>query len=155
MITVEGSLVFDPVNVSKKHHAQSSWKKVAMVKLDGDMDAYYAWFLQKRFNLTLNPPMRGAHVTIISDKIDPLIYDQAFAVFNGKPISLAYDPEEIRTNGQHWWLKVHSVDSQNIRRAMGLTPDPFFSLHLTLGYANDKNMAHSRYILDCITRHGL
>lgn len=153
--TIEGNLLFDPINISKKHHSQSSWKKVAMVVFKGDIHAYYAWFLEKRFSLVLNPPVRGAHVTIISDKIDNDTYEQAFKLFDGKTISFDYEPAEIRTNGKHWWLKVYSTDSQNIRRALGLTPDPYMALHLTLGYANSKNEEHSEYIAECIKRHGI
>lgn len=155
MLTIEGKLLFDPVNVSKKHQKQSSWKKVALVMFNDDLDHYYAWFLQKRFNLVLNPPLRGSHVTIISDMVDNETYEQAHPFFNGKTVRFEYNPADIRTNGEHWWLRVASEDTRSIRTSMGLSADPYFSLHMTIGYANDKNIAHSKYILDCIKRHSL
>jgi hypothetical protein len=30
---------------------------------------------------------------------------------------------------------------------MGLSREPYYGLHLTLGYANEKNFEHSEYIL--------
>jgi len=60
MFEIIGKIEFDPVNVTKKHDKQSSWKKVAMVRFQNNDDtyAYYSWFLKKRFNLVLNKPIR-------------------------------------------------------------------------------------------------
>ena len=91
MFELKGKIEFDPINVTKKHNNQSSWKKTAMVKFDDDTFAYYSWFLQKRFNLFLNKPLRGTHVTIINDKCDDEIYAQARQLFHGKEITLQYD----------------------------------------------------------------
>ena len=51
MIEIKGILEFDPVNVTKKHLKQSSWKRTAIVKFNDDISEYYSWFLQKRFDL--------------------------------------------------------------------------------------------------------
>jgi len=74
MYTIEysGKILFEPENKTKKHLAQASWKKVAMVMFEGDIAEYYAWFLKRRFNIELNPPQRGAHITFINDSIDDL-----------------------------------------------------------------------------------
>ena len=51
MLELIGKIEFDPVNVTKKHNKQASWKKTAMIKFDCDIWEYYSWFLKKRFNL--------------------------------------------------------------------------------------------------------
>lgn len=152
MFELKGKIEFDPVNVTKKHNSQSSWKKTAMVKFDDDTWAYYAWFLEKRFNLKLNKPLRGTHITIINDRCDFDTFEQARQVFDGKEITLKYDPTIIRANKKgHWWIKVECEDVRSIRKAMGLTPDPYFGLHLTIGLATHLQLEHSNYILDqCI-----
>ena len=76
-------------------------------------------------------------------------------VFDGKELTFQYNPSEIRTNENHWWLKIYSEDSRNLRSAIGLSPDPYWGLHLTLGYVNNKNLAHSKYILECIKKFNL
>ena len=43
-----------------------------MVFIDGDVSEYYAWFVKKRYNLTLNKPLRGAHVSFINDSMRDL-----------------------------------------------------------------------------------
>jgi hypothetical protein len=37
-------------------------EKMAMILLDGDVTEYYAWFIQKRYNLILNKPL-GVHIS--------------------------------------------------------------------------------------------
>lgn len=152
MFELIGKIEFDPVNVTKKHNKQASWKKTAMVKFDCDIWEYYSWFLQKRFNLFLNKPLRGTHVTIINDMMDDDIYKQARDMFHGKEIRIKYDPTQIRANRKgHWWINAESDDAKNIRSVMGLTPEPYFGLHLTIGLATHLQLEHSDYILNqCI-----
>ena len=155
MLELIGKIEFDPVNVTKKHNKQASWKKTAMIKFDCDIWEYYSWFLKKRFNLYLNKPLRGTHLTIINDKFDPeteYLYDQGRQLFHGKEIRIQYDPTLIRANDKgHWWINAQSDDAKNIRSVMGLTPDPYFGFHITIGLATHLQLDHSKYILkQCI-----
>lgn len=152
MFEMIGKIEFDPINVTKKHNKQSSWKKTAIIKFDDNVYDYYAWFLKKRFDISLNKPLRGTHVTIISDIIDDDVYLAAKDIFDGKEITIKYDPTIIKANKKgHWWIKVYCDDAKNIRSAMGLNPDPYFGLHLTIGLATYLQLEHSNYILDqCI-----
>jgi len=154
VIKCTGYLEFEPENVTRKHEDQSSWKKVAMIRTDDDLQPYYYWFLKTRFNLTLNPPLRGTHVTIINDRIAEEDFNNIRSLFDKKKIDFYIDIEP-RSNGKHWWLRVYCPDSESIRALGGLTPAPYFNLHLTLGHANEKWSAHSEYILDCCKRFKL
>lgn len=156
MFEIKGKIEFDPINVTKKHVNQSSWKKTAMVKFDCDTWSYYAWFIEKRFNLKLNKPLRGTHITIINDIVDDEIYKQARGFFHGKELTFKYDPTYIRANDKgHWWLKVYCDDVRNIRTAMGLTPDPYFGLHLTIGLATHLQLEHSIYIKNICQKYNI
>ena len=151
MFEMKGTLVFDPINVTKKHNAQSAWKKVAIVKFDCDLYEYYSWFLKKRFNLFLNKPLRGTHLTFINDIVDDDIYLKAKEIFDGKQVTVVYDPTIVRSNKKgHWWLKAESLDCVNIRTSMGLG-DPYFGYHITIGLATHLQLEHSKYITEqCI-----
>lgn len=151
-IKTTGILDFTPDDRTKKHESQSVWKRVAMIRTNCDIAQYYAWFLKNRFDLTLNKPLRGTHITFISDRVDKTIFDQASKVFNGKNIDFFYNPSDIQTNGNHWWIKVDCPDAKSIRQTIGLNPDPYFSFHLTLGYANERNAEHSQYIKKVIEK---
>ena len=69
MVKVKGKIWFDPKNVTRKHNSQADWKRVAMVIFDDDTTEYYSWFIKKRYNLQLNRPLRGPHVTFINDSV--------------------------------------------------------------------------------------
>ena len=82
------------------------------------------------------------------------IFDEATRIFNGKEIDF-YIETEPRSNGSHWWLRVYSPDSESIREALGLSREPYFGLHLTIGHANERNIEHSEYILNQCKRFEL
>ena len=146
-----GKIEFEIENKTKKHEAQSSWKRTAMILLPGDICEYYSWFINKRYNIILNKPLRGAHVTFINDSMRDLSLgyktteqiDETWGSvknkWNGKRIEVILDVSP-RTNAEYWWLNVpeeHRVQIHDIRAELGLKR-PFFGLHLTLGYIPDK-----------------
>ena len=150
MLSIKGKIVFDPVNKTKKHIAQGSWKKSAMIMIDGDICEYYAWFLKKRFNITLNAPLRGAHITFINDKFDGRRrrWEAVKEKYEGQEMYLSLNVSP-RTDDKHWWLVVDEKSREPlhaIREEIGLETRPFFGLHLSLGFANEKNIEHSTYI---------
>lgn len=181
-VQVPGRISFDPPNVTKKHELQAEWKKVAFVLVDGEICDYYAWFLKKRFNLILNPPLRGAHVSFINDSFR----DMAWGTFNpfsygfvateaeiaksgveqtwekvrkkyeNAPITLTLNTSP-RTDDKHWWLNIpneHRDELHAIRKELGLSR-PHWGLHMSIGYANEKNIEHSKYIHTVSKRHDL
>ncbi len=159
-LALMGKIVFEPENKTKKHNAQASWKHIAMVLIGGEVTEYYAWYIQKRFNLTLNKPLRGAHISFINDSFRDMsqngsrsledvkrAWNAAKVKWDGKriPIMLNLNP---RTDDKHWWLNVdHEYRDKlhGIRAEVGLGK-PFFGLHMSIGYANEKNLEHSMYI---------
>jgi len=158
-ISYVGKIQFEPENKTRKHLAQASWKKVAMVLFEGDVAEYYAWFLKKRFNLELNKPLRGAHITFINDRVDDInnstgtleekdaLWETLKEKWHGKEISVTLNLMPF-SDSNHWWLIVdHKFRDElhNIRAEIGLRR-PYFGLHMTIGYANEKNLAHSQYI---------
>lgn len=158
-IAYTGKILFEPPNKTKKHLAQASWKKVAMVVFEGDIAEYYAWFLKQRFNLELNKPLRGAHITFINDSIDDInnrvgtveekeaLWEKLKNKWDGKEISVILNLRPF-SDINHWWLIVdhkNRTELHNIRAEIGLSR-PYFGLHMTIGYANEKNIAHSEYI---------
>lgn len=151
MIELKGKIIFDVLDVTKKHLKQSEWKKVVIAKIEGDIVKYYNWFLQKRFGLVLNKPLRGAHITIVNDRMTEEQYDLG-RIYDNKELTFLYDPNDIRGNDNgHWWINVKCDEVAIIRETMKLEPIPYFRLHLTLGKANELNIEHSKYILrQCI-----
>jgi len=167
-LTYKGKIVFDPKDKTKKHGDQSSWKKMAMIMFDGDITEYYAWFIENRYGLKLNKPLRGAHISFINDSMNDMKkglllendkrvnarWNYVKNIWDGKEIDIVLDLD-VRSDGKHWWLNIPN-ENRNllhaIRIQLGLDR-PHWGLHMSIGYANDRNIEHSRYILDCITKY--
>lgn len=155
-IETYGKIVFNPDDVTKKHKNQSSWKRMAIVFIKGDICDYYAWFLKKRFNLELTRPLRGAHVSFINDSIRDIagkdekekqaLWEKVAKKWNGKTIKIVLDirPHAIgrgkHSPSGHWWLIVphdERGDLQSIRAELGMGK-PHFGMHMTIGSVVDK-----------------
>ena len=94
-ITYRGTIIFDPKDRTAKHKAQASWKKIAMIEFGGDMCDYYAWFIKKRYGVTLNSPLRGPHISFINDHVNDLnggFYDKKNS---GKLIGIETDSQRL------------------------------------------------------------
>lgn len=155
LLKLKGRIEFQPEDKTKKHKNQSSWKRVALIKTEDDLSEYYSWFIKKRFNLTLNKPLRGSHITFINDSEQEVpLFEEAAYLFNDKEINFYIDLEP-RSNGKHWWLRVYCSESEAIRVVCGGKPESYFSLHLTIGFANERNIEHSKYILECCKKFEL
>jgi hypothetical protein len=167
IITLTGKIGFEPENKTKKHNMQASWKRIAMVFFDGDVCEYYAWFLKKRYNLVLNKPIRGAHISFINDKNSDMTMDGQLSLeqvdINWNRIKDVWDGREVevslyldyRTDGHHWWLNVEDESKKSlqlIRNELNLG-NPYYGFHMSLGYANERNIEHSKYIHRLLINH--
>lgn len=156
-IKLTGRIKFDPPDKTTKHKNQAAWKRVAMVVFDNDdLCQYYAWFIFRRFNILLNPPLRSAHITFINDRTTDINrnWSEVKAKWDGKEIEIVLDVDP-RTNGEHWWMNIpHEFRSelQEIRTELGLNR-PYFGMHCSIGYVNPKFIEHSHYIHDCINKN--
>lgn len=75
-ISLKGKIEFEPEHRTRKQALQSSWKRVALVVFNGEVERYYRWFLKNRFNLELLSTVRGAHVTFINDALGKIDGDK-------------------------------------------------------------------------------
>lgn len=159
-VVLMGRIKFEPENRTKKHDEQSSWKRIAMVTIEGDVTEYYSWFIEKRYNLKLNKPLRRAHISFINDSIWDLkrnnnkstkevneLWETVKNKWDGVEIPIMLDLSP-RTSDVHWWLNIpHDFRDRlhSIRAELGLGR-PHFGLHMSIGYANERQLSHSRYI---------
>ena len=166
LLYLTGKIEFEPEDKTKKHINQASWKKIAMVMIDGEICEYYSWFIRRRYNLSLNKPLRGAHISFINDSMKDLTQNGKKSVeealnawgvakkkWHGKTIQIVINLDP-RTDGRTWWFNIPQDEREilhSIRAELGLDK-PFFGLHLSIGYANERNIEHCEYIHDCIKR---
>lgn len=156
MLQISGKIISSPPDVSKKHKKQSNWKSAAIVQFNDDFCNYYRWFLKKEFGLTLNQPLRGSHITVVNDRTSDMKDGADIMDINGKEITVYYDPLNIRSNNEHWWINAESKDIEDIRESLGLCRTPYFGLHLTIGMSNELNREMSEFSrIYSIRREGL
>lgn len=168
-ITYKGVIQFNPDNKTNKHNDQAIWKRMALVLIPGDVIEYYSWFIKKRYSLELNKPLRGAHISFVNDSIDDIrkgccllnnedadfVWDNVAKKWDGKEIDITLDLDP-RSDTQHWWLNIPNErrdELHAIRAELGLGR-PFWGLHMSIGYANDKNKDHSIYIHNLLANFG-
>jgi len=154
-LILKGRIVFNPSNVTRKHDKQKDWKRIAMVKFDGEMTEYYSWFIERKYGITLNRPLRGAHITFINDAIRDIkggdkAWEEVKSRWDGKEIDVIIDTD-ARTNSEYWWLMADSGYFKVIRSELGLG-DPYFNYHMTIGYPNERNIEQSNYIHNLIKK---
>lgn len=156
-IHIKGKIQFNPPDSTTKHHKQASWKRMVIINIPGETHLLYNWFINRRYSFTLNPPLRGTHLSLVNDSIrdfkDPSIWESMKQKWDGKEIEIQYDVD-VRSNGIHWYLKVSPetealLDSIRAELTLG---KPYYSYHITIGNCNNKNIEQSEYILDCIKK---
>lgn len=167
MLKIKGKILFDPIDVTKKHNEQSLWKKVAIITFEGTHQtdgicAYYSWFIERRYDIKLNLPLRGAHVTLVNDRSSNIEnWEEVKSIYNGKEIEISIDLDARTDSSEpnskgHWWLRVlneNNPELMEIRKLLGLN-EPFYSFHMSIGYANNRNIEQSKYIHTLIKKYG-
>lgn len=138
-----------------------------MIFIEGDVTEYYAWFIQKRYNLVLNKPLRGGHISFINDSINDLslngtrteeeieiIWESVKNKWDGKKIEIILDLNP-KTDNRSWWFNIPNEERGNIqaiRDELGLGR-PYFGMHMSIGYARPGIMEeHSLYIHELIMK---
>ncbi len=148
-LSLTGRMHFDPPAATKKNEAQSSWKNVAVLLFPGDDHLYYAWLIHRRYGLRLNRPLRRFHVTFVNDRaaeMRPGEWDRTRAELEGMAATVRASVD-VRTNGEHWWLRVTEASELSaVRVRLGLRPVPFWSFHASVGYASDRQLVDSERI---------
>lgn len=154
-IKVKGKLIYDPDHKTKKHQEQGEWKRTAMAFIDGgELSNYYAWFIEKRFKIKLSTPLRGTHLTVISDRFKfDVLYQVSKSKYNKKILDIEYNPD-VRTDGKHWWLNARCPQAEEIRFNAGLDKKPYFGFHITIGRPHQNDCDQSHYIHDLIKKYG-
>lgn len=141
-----GKIIFDPLPDSG--NAKKLFKPYwGIIKCDDDIDDYYRWFLERRFNLILSKPAFGPHITIFDGETPKDInkWELLKKRYNNSEVNFKYDIF-TKSNGKHWWLKCYCDEIQSMREKLEFKSHLKWSLHLTLGIPIARHVEHSEYI---------
>lgn len=125
-----GKLIYNP-----KTHLSSSEKWLVLM-CDDELSAYYRCLFKREYpwKNKLTRPVWGAHVSIIRSEFIPKY--NLWGLDKNKIVEFEYEPGVI-DNKEYYWLKVKCPYLSDLRKQYGLSPDPKFGFHLTVGRTTD------------------
>lgn len=126
MIKTSGKLVYSP-----KTHLRDSEKWLVLM-CDDELSSYYRCLFRREFPWLpkLQRPVWGAHVSIVRG--EKISNTDAWGFAANKIINFEYEPG-VSSNGEYYWLKVQCDELAAIREIFGLSRQPRFGFHLTIG----------------------
>lgn len=129
MIEIPSILKYDPIPLSGNVEKMfKPWWCIALI--EGEVSEYYSWFVLKRTGIRIQRPAWGSHVSICRGE-EPVNKD-FWKRHDGETLIMRYDPD-VRTNGNHWWMRIECEGMLDIREELGLPRHGRFNLHMTLG----------------------
>jgi hypothetical protein len=104
---------------------------------DDEISKYYRtlFFREYPWKGKLNRPVWGTHVSIIRGEYIP--NNKLWKLDENKIIEFEYEGG-VESNDEYYWLKVSCPYLNDLREKYGLSREPRYGLHLTIGrIAND------------------
>lgn len=126
MLTSTGKLIYSP----RTHLASSERWLVLMC--DDEISKYYRHLFYKEYPWLgkLTRPVWGTHISIIRGEKIPNYH--LWKLDENKLVNFEYEGGVI-DNSEYYWLRVHCPFLARLRTKYGLTPEPKFGFHLTVG----------------------
>jgi hypothetical protein len=126
-----GKLVYSP-----RTHLASSERWLVMM-CDDEISKYYRHLYEKTYPFLnaerhgkLTRPVWGTHISVIRGEFVPNY--KLWRLDENKLIEFDYEAGVI-DNGEYYWLKVSCPILSELRKKYGLSPEPRFGFHLTIG----------------------
>ena len=124
-----GKIVYSP-----RTHLSSSDNWIVLM-CDDEISKYYRYLYEKEYpylngdrSRKLTRPVWGAHISVVrNEKITiPQRLDER------KIIQFEYEAG-VQDNNEYYWLRVNCLYLEDLRQRLGLSPQPRFGFHLTIG----------------------
>lgn len=126
-----GKLIYSP----RTHLSSSERWLVAMT--DDEISKYYRHLFTKSYPYLngervgkLTRPVWGAHISIIRN--ERISNPKLWRLDENKVFEFEYEPG-VMDNGEYYWLKVKCSYLSDLREKYGLSKEPRFGFHLTVG----------------------
>lgn len=120
-----GKLVYNP-----RTHLASSEKWLVLM-CDDEISKYYRhmFYVEAPWKGKLTRPVWGTHISVIrGERVDLKLW----GIDANKLIEFEYEGG-VLDNGEYYWLKAKCDYLSDLREKYGLTRDPKFGFHLTIG----------------------
>ena len=149
MIEIDGRIVYDPQAISGNSEALFKPWWVIVSFGDSEISDFYSWLVYKRTSVKLQKPAWGSHVSVVRGEVPPNA--DKWKEWDGEIVKIIYDPD-VRTNGNHWWLRASCPRLGDLRENLGLSRDGWYNLHITIGIAIPRDYERSNIALKSLMR---
>lgn len=121
-----GKLVYNPST-----HLGSNQKWLVLMA-DDNIGRYYRSLYHQEFfyKPKLIQPIWSSHVSLIRGEYVPNLH--LWGLNKNKLVEFEYEAG-AQSNGEYWWLNVNCPELEDLRVKYGLSKQPKFGLHLTIG----------------------
>jgi hypothetical protein len=128
MLTSTGKLIFDPrLQFGGKPNVKPFW---LMLDCDEEIARYYKYLLFKERCILLNEScLWGSHISVIRGECPKT---GSWGIQADEEIEFTYDGV-VCGNGTYYWMNVQCPRLSEIRQYYGLSPEPYYGFHLTIG----------------------
>lgn len=127
-----GKLVYSP-----RSHLGPSTEKWLVLMCDDEISKYYCYLYSKEYkylnggySTKLTRPVWGTHISIVRGEFIPNF--NLWGIDSNKIIQFEYDPG-VKSNGEYFWLEVKCPYLSDLRVKYGLSKEPKFGYHMTIG----------------------
>lgn len=121
-------------------------RRYLIVDCCNEFGRYYRTLFHKSVYKTrkIQRPLHGEHITVVRNEEPPI--PEAWFVYDGEEIEFEFFPELADNNRYYFWIPVKCPRLNEIRRSLGLEPEPLCPLHITYG---NEIIKPSDYHLNC------
>lgn len=136
MLQSVGKLRYSPkLNGSLQRRDGGSTKWWLVIDVDPEIGKYYRelYYLSRYKVEKIQRPAWEAHISVIRDEPPLDKYKKLWEKYNGVQINFEYDPMKSKCDETYVWFPVKCDRALEIREELGLSRQPFFPLHLTIG----------------------
>ncbi len=131
-----GTLRYSPKNngsLDRRNGGSTKWWLV--MDADPDIGAYYRhmFYMFRHKVERISRPTWHSHISVIRNEkpLDDFVH--LWEKYEGQQIEFDYDPTKAQGDNTYVWLPVVCEAALDLRVELGLSRDPFFALHLTIG----------------------
>jgi len=126
-----GTIRIEPKSKSIDVAKSSNWM---IIECDPEIARYYMEqfnFANRAKNVQLMKPSWGGHISLVRSEEPP--NKELWGQLEGRSVGFTYDPI-VKDNGRnHFYLDVQCNEALDIREQLGLSRNPKYPLHMTIG----------------------
>lgn len=102
-----------------------------ILRTDDAIIEYYQWWIESELRIKLQRPLFGAHISVIRGE-EPIHNSSLWKIRQGESLQVYYSPFLEHAEG-FWWLPILCPQLEEIRLELGLSPQPQYGFHMTVG----------------------